>query len=170
METVLFTILAGFAVVAALATITRRSTLMSALWLVGCLVAVAGIFALLAAPLLAALQVLIAAGAVMVLFLFVVMLVDLGKEGGRARAISFGRILGAMASGYLALILALAIWKPPFLTAPASGPAYESPLTLAQILFSRYAAPFELVGAMMLVAVVAAIVLAKKPEGREGDA
>lgn len=170
METILFYTMAGLAVLSALATITRRGTLMSALWLVACLVAVAGIFALLNAPFLAALQLLISAGAVMVLFLFVVMLVDLGREGRRERMISFGRILGAMASGYLALILALAIWKPPFLTAPASGPAYETPLTLAQILFSRYAAPFELAGVMLLVAAVAAIVLAKKPEEREGDA
>lgn len=162
MESILFYILAAAAIFSAAAAITRRSPLMSAIWLIACLLAVAGIFALLAAPFIAALQVLIAAGAVMVLVLFVIMLVDVSRERLRARMISFGRILGAVASAYLALILALAILKPPFLGAPESGASYESPVTIAGLMLGRFAVPFELAGVMLLVAVVAAVVLARK--------
>ena len=160
METILFYVLAASALFSALLTVTRRSPLMSAIWLVVSLLSVAGIFGMLGAPFLAALQVLISAGAVMVLFLFVIMLVDSGRESARPRLISFGRVLGAAASGYLALILILAIWKPPFIEAPMSGASYEAPLTLAFIVVGRYAVIFELAGVMLLVAAVAAIALA----------
>jgi len=83
--------------------------------------------------------------------------------------ISFGRVLGAIAAGYLALILCLAIWKPPFQAAPASGVSYEAPLTLSNLLVSRYAVPFELSGVMLLVATVAAVVLAKKRSSGDRD-
>lgn len=166
METILFYILAGVALFAAAAAITRRSPLMSAVWLVIALLSAAGIFALLAAPLIAALQVLIAAGAVMVLFLFVIMLVDLSEERLRRRLISFGRVLGAIAAGYLALILALAILKPPYEGAPASGASYEAPETIAGMMMGRYAVPFELAGVMLLVAAVAAVVLVKRRSER----
>ncbi|HPQ80553.1 MAG TPA: NADH-quinone oxidoreductase subunit J [bacterium] len=162
MNTILFYLLAASAVFSALATITRRSPPASAIWLVVSLLSVAGIFGMLGAPFLAALQVLIAAGAVMVLFLFVIMLVDQGEESLRPRIVSFGRVLGAVASGYLALILILAIWKPPFVEAPKSGAAYEAPLTLALAVVGRYALVLELVGVMLLVAAVAAISLAKR--------
>ena len=169
METAIFYILAASAIFSAILAITRRSPLMSALMLALALLSVSGIFALLAAPLVAALQILISAGAVMVLFIFVIMLVDLGEESSRRRVVSFARILGAAAAGYLALILALAIWKPPFLEAPAGGPSYEAPLTLAQYLTGRYAMPFELSGVMLLAAAIAAVMLSKS-EGRAPEA
>lgn len=166
MDVIVFYILALFSVIAAVAVITRANPLMSAIWLVACLLAVAGIFALLASPLISVLQVLIAAGAVMVLFLFVVMLVDVGAEGLRARAISFGKVLGAIAAGYLGIVLALAIVRHPYTGAPLSGEAYESPVTLADMMLGRYAVPFELAGVLLLVSAVAAIVLAKKERSR----
>ncbi|MFH0799560.1 MAG: NADH-quinone oxidoreductase subunit J [Pseudomonadota bacterium] len=162
METVLFYILASAAMVAAVAVITRGSPLMSAVWLVICLMCVAGIFALLNSPFLAVLQVLISAGAVMVIFIFVVMLVDLGEEAHRARAINFAKALGAIAAGYLGFILILSIARPPYVSPPASGEAFEAPLTLAGLLLGSYAVPFELAGVLLLVAAVAAVVLAKK--------
>lgn len=162
MDSILFLILAAFAVVSAVIMVTRRSPFISAVWLIGCLLSVAGIFALLSAPLLAVLQVLIAAGAVMILIVFVVMLVDLGKDSFKVRAVSFGRIIGMVAAAYLAFVLVIAIWKPPFIDAPSSGETYEAPATLSAMLLGRYAVPFELAGVLLLVAVVAAVALAKK--------
>lgn len=166
MEAVIFYMLAGVALFTALAAITRRSPIGSAFMLIACLLAVAGLFGMLGAPFVAALQVLIAAGAVMVLFIFVLMLVDLGSESKRKRVMSFARVVGAVASGYLTLILALSIWRPPFMEAPESGASYEATSTLAALMTGRYAVPFELTGAMLLVAAVGAIALAKKDADR----
>jgi len=162
MESILFYILAATAVIAALATITRRRAFISAVWLVVSLVSIAGIFALLAAPFLAVIQILIAAGAVMVLFIFVIMLVSPASDDARPRIINFGKILGMIAAAYLAIVLILATVRPPFTRAPLSGDAYEAPLTLGRMVFGRYIVPFELAGILLLVAAVAAVVLAKK--------
>lgn len=160
METILFYILAAVIVISAIAVITRALALMSAVWLVVCLISVAGIFALLAAPFLAVLQILISAGAVMVLFIFVVMLVDIGEV--RPRLINFGKILGAVAAAYLGFVLVMTIARPPYTEPPLSGDTYESATTMAELLLGRYAVPFELAGVLLLVAVVAAVVVAKK--------
>lgn len=168
-ESILFYILAAATIIAALAAITRVNAVMSAVWLVVCLMAAAGIFALLNAPFLAVFQVLIAAGAVMVLFLFVLMLVDEGPEGARARVINFGKVLGALSAAYLGIVLLIAALKSPSQMKPVSGEAFESPLTLGQILFSKYALPFELAGVLLLVAAVAAVVLAKKERSTKHD-
>lgn len=162
MESILFYILAVIGVIAAVAMITRVNPIMSVIWLVVCFLTVAGMFALLAAPLMAVLQILVMAGAIMVLFLFVVMAVDLGPEALPRREMSFGKILGAAACSYLAIVLILAVFRSPAVSPPASGPSYESAATLARLLTAYNLVPFELAGVLLLVAVIAGVVLAKK--------
>jgi NADH-quinone oxidoreductase subunit J len=165
MAEMLFYILALAAFASGLMVVTRRSPLTSALWLVVCFLSLAGLMGLLAAPLVAALEVLIAAGAVMVLILFVVMLVDVHSEIARERLVRFGKILGAAGAVYLAMVMVIAVGAPPFVKAPDAGAYYSSAGTLGFIVLKRYAAAFEIVGVMMLVACVAAIVIVKRDEG-----
>lgn len=153
---VLFFMLAGIAVVAAAMMITRRQPRASAICLIVCLLDVAGLFALLGAPLMAALQVLVVVGAVMVLPLIAIMLVDAAGDRSRQRIIGFAQFLGMAAAGYLVCILVLAIWRPPFVESPWSGENFEASTTLAAALLGRYAVPFELAGVMLLAAAVAA--------------
>lgn len=166
---VLFYIFATWAVFAAVAAVSRARPLMSALWLMMCLLSLAGLFALLAAPLIAALQVLISAGAVMVLILFVVMLIDPSAENMRPRLIRFGKILGAAATVYLAIVMAIAVAAPPFVKAPATGDYYQSTITTGLFLIKRYAVPFELAGILLLAAAVAAISMGKRDSAEKTD-
>lgn len=162
MAEVLFYILAVAAFGSALTAITRRSPLSSALWLVLCFLALAGLFVLLAAPLIAALTVLIVAGAVMVLIVFIVMLVDVHSELRRERLVRFGRILGAAGAVYLAMVMVVSVAAPPFAEAPHTGEYYSSAQTLGLLVLKRYGLAFEIAGVLMLAASVAAVVIVKK--------
>lgn len=162
MMDVLFYILAVWSATAAALAITRRSPLASALWLIVCFLGMAGLFALLAAPLIAALQVLISAGAIMVLMLFVIMLVDIKSEVMRPRLLRFGKILGGASAAYLAIVITIAVAAPPFVEAPATGAYYRSTATLGLIVLKKYALAFEITGLLLLAACVAAVSLAKR--------
>jgi NADH-quinone oxidoreductase subunit J len=133
--------------------------LASALWLLAAFLSMAGLAGWLVAGIVAALWVLAAAGAIVVLILFVVMLVSPAEEIARLRSLSFAKILAAAAAGYLAVVMAIAVLRPPFLEVPASGESFESPVTLGRLLSGRYAIPFEIAGLLLLVAVVAVVLL-----------
>lgn len=161
-EIILFYTLALVAVAAALFMITRVNPLMSALMLVISFLATAGIFAMLGSAFLAVLQVLLYAGAIMVLFVFVIMLMHIDESELKMRVISFGKILGAAAAVYLAIVLGIAAWRPPFIGGPQIGNTFVSPATLGKELLTRYVLPFEILSVLLLVAMVGAIVMAKK--------
>jgi NADH-quinone oxidoreductase subunit J len=138
-----------------------RNPVTSAMFLVITIMALAGLFVLLHAFFLAAVQVLIYAGAVMVLFLFVIMMLDLKEEQRRA----FGLLrLGTalvVASGFLVLLLRH--W-PALAAVEKAGPAplEGSTPALGKMLLSGYLLPFELVSILLLVAMVGVVVLTKK--------
>jgi NADH-quinone oxidoreductase subunit J len=161
-ELILFYLLAFAAVAAALLVITRANPLMSALMLIVCFLATAGIFALLGSVFLAVIQILLYAGAIMVLFVFVIMLVHTEAEEFKTTVITFGKILGAAAAVYLAFVLGIAAWRPPFTEAPRVGESFTSPITLGRQLLTQYVLPFEILSVLLLIAIVGAIVLAKK--------
>jgi len=162
MYPILFYILATVAVVAALALITRTNPLMSAVSLVVCLLSISGLFALLSAPILAVMWVLIMAGSVTMLFTYAIFMVDPNPNAGRRRIIHFGRILGAISAAYLAIVVAIAIMRPPFVDAPLTGEAFESASTLGRMIFSGYMVPFELAGILLFVAAVAAVIMLRR--------
>lgn len=161
-EAVLFYSFAAVAVIAALLVITRTNPISSALMLVACFVATAGIFGMLGAAFLAVLQILLYAGAIMVLFIFVIMLIQTDTAELKRRQMTFGKILGAVAAVYLAIILGLAAWRPPFISAPAAGEAFVSPASMGKQLLTAYLLPFEILSVLLLIAIVGAVVLAKK--------
>jgi NADH-quinone oxidoreductase subunit J len=164
MELIFFYLFAGLSVLAALLVISFRNTLSSAFSLVVALFGVACLFALLGAHFLAAMQVLVYAGAVMVLFVFVIMLLNLGREELLKVKMSFPAVIGILAGGYLAALLVLRLGylsEPLGPTAPAD---YGTVKGVGRLLFTDYLVPFELTSILLLVAIVGAVVLAKKEE------
>lgn len=132
----------------------------SAMFLVLTMVFLAGLFVLLHAFFLAAIQVLVYAGAVMVLFLFVVMLLDLKTEE-RRRLRVFGIATGLIAVGAILFIFFRTLARAPLGARPA--PELEgSTMALGKLLFTRYLLPFEVVSVLLLVAMIGAIFLSKK--------
>lgn len=161
METFLFYILSLIAVASAVLAITRLNPLATALWLIGCFLAIAGLMGLLGAPLVALFQILLAAGAIMVLFIFVIMLIELEPSRLGGRAIRFGKVLGAFAAAYLIAVEAIAVIKPPFHTAPTGDESFTVS-ALGQLLVSKYALPFELIAVLLVIAMVGAVSLGKR--------
>lgn len=151
-------LLSGFLVVA---NPFNRNPVTSALFLVVTIVSLAGLFVLLQAFFLAAVQIVVYAGAVMVLFLFVVMLLDL-KEEQRRQINLFRLIASLLAAGGLATVLLAALLRSPTaVTVTAIAPEGHA-ANLGKLLFTQYLLPFELLSVLLLVAMVGVILLSKK--------
>jgi NADH-quinone oxidoreductase subunit J len=149
--------------------ITRRSPMASALWLVVTLFALAAMYVLLDAQFLAALQVLVYAGAIMVLFLFVIMLLNLGRPGPTDIKGPVGLGVAALLGGTLLLELrVLGNAAPPdAIRLPEGAMAalqQEQGIVgaVAAPLFGAYLIPFEITSLLLLAAIVGAVVLAKR--------
>jgi NADH-quinone oxidoreductase subunit J len=137
-----------------------RNPVTSAMFLVLTIVSLAGLFVLLHAFFLAAVQVLIYAGAVMVLFLFVIMLLDL-KEEARRKFKAFGVVTGVVSVGALGAQTFHTIWTSHL--GRGLNPQVEGATgVLGALLFTRYLLPFEIVSVLLLVAMVGVILLSKK--------
>ena len=137
-----------------------RNPVTSAMFLVLTIISMAGLFVLLHAFFLAAVQVLVYAGAVMVLFLFVIMLLDL-KEEQRRTIKSLGLFAGLVSVGSVLAIFirSLLAAKPGAnVTATVEG----STAALGKLLFTKYLLPFEIVSVLLLVAMVGVVLLSKK--------
>lgn len=156
------TLLCAFLVVA---NPLSRNPVTSAMFLVLTIVSMAGLFVLLHAFFLAAVQVLVYAGAVMVLFLFVIMLLDL-KEEQRRRFNAFGVITGLVSVGAIAALFLRSILGGPApvdASAAAHAPTLEGATQpLGRMLFTDYLLPFEILSVLLLVAMVGVILLSKK--------
>jgi NADH-quinone oxidoreductase subunit J len=171
-ETVIFYLLAGLAVVASALVIGQRNPMYSVLLLIASFGALAGLYIQLDAPFVAVAQIIIYAGAIMVLFLFVVMLLNAPKEDGAEwdqahplRRPGFARF-GALLAGLLVIQLAWALMRIAELEAPvgsqADGAVVGSVRELGKVLFQRHAFAFEATSILILVAMVGAVVLARK--------
>ena len=138
-----------------------RNPVTSAMFLVLTIVSMAGLFVLLHAFFLAAVQILVYAGAVMVLFLFVIMLLDL-KEEERRKIKAGAGLLGVATAGGIALIM-LAVIRRSEVGVGLAVPSVEgSTLDLGKKLFTDYALPFELISLVLLVAMIGTVLLSKK--------
>ena len=153
----------------ALLCITMRNPVSSALWLVVTLFALAGLFVLLDAQFIAVLQVLVYAGAIMVLFLFVIMLLNIGRATRSDIKGAWGLGVGVLLAGLMMVqLLALRFGAPPpQLTLPAGAMARAAAeqgmvAAVARPLFSTYLVPFEITSILLLAALVGAVVLAKR--------
>jgi NADH-quinone oxidoreductase subunit J len=151
------TLLCGFLVVA---NPFSRNPITSAMFLVLTIVSMAGLFVLLHAFFLAAVQVLVYAGAVMVLFLFVIMLLDL-KEEARRKFKTFGVVAGVISVGALGALTIHSILTSG-LGQSRTPQAEGATKPLGAMLFTQYLLPFEIVSVLLLVAMVGVILLSKK--------
>ena len=167
LEPILFLFFAVVAVTSALGVIFHRNPVHCALLLVAVLLALSGLFILLNAQFIAALQVIVYAGAIMVLFLFVLMLLNFR---GESSVLSPGSAKGF---GFLFAVLVLVelLWtalspnggegggtQPP----AAVSADFGSPAALGRILYTTWLYPFEITSILLLVAVIGAVVLAKR--------
>jgi NADH-quinone oxidoreductase subunit J len=157
----LFWIFAALAVLCGVMVLLSRNPVNSAMFLVLAIASLAGLFVLLHAFFLAAIQILVYAGAVMVLFLFVIMLLDLKAEQ-RRKLNAFGLAGGLISAGAIACIILSALFR----TKPGQGQpdaaVVGDTLQLGRILFTQYLLPFEIVSVLLLVAMVGVILLSKK--------
>jgi NADH-quinone oxidoreductase subunit J len=166
MEQIPFYLLAVLAVIAALGVVVMRNPVYSALALAVVFIALAGLYVLLSAPFLAAAQVMIYAGAILILFVFVIMLLSPEREQVKD-VLKWQRLLatifGVAFVLQLALVLTLAVLPPergPF--TPERLAQIGSTQAVGALLFTDFLLPFEIVSLLLLVAMVGVIVLAKK--------
>ncbi len=160
---------AGIAIVSALLCVTRRSPVASALWLIMTLFATAVMFLLLDAHFIAALQVMVYSGAIMVLFLFVIMLLNLGDQSATDMKGWFGRMVGLALGVFVAVELWVITKVVPVdqIRLPAGEldrmTVDEGAIGLvAQVLYTTYLLPFLLTAILLLAAIAGAVVLAKR--------
>jgi len=152
-----FTLLFGVLVVA---NPFSRNPVTSAMFLVLTIISMAGLFVLLHAFFLAAVQVIVYAGAVMVLFLFVIMLLDLKEE--QRRKVKKVAVAAALLSVGTIVAIFLKSLHATSLNAQASPTTEGDTALLGKLLFSQYVLPFEVVSVLLLVAMVGVILLSKK--------
>jgi NADH-quinone oxidoreductase subunit J len=166
MDLIVFYLFATLAVIAALGVVALRNPVHAALCLAVVFISLAALYVLLSAPFVAAAQVMIYAGAILILFVFVIMLLSPGVDQG-AGALKWQRPLAAVFGLALAVELILVLASA---VLPAARGQY-TPERLAQIgdvqaigalLFTDFLLPFEITSLLLLVAMVGVIVLAKK--------
>lgn len=172
-ETLLFYAFGAVAVAASLLVVGQRNPMYSVMLLIVSFVALAGLYILLDAPFLAVIQIIIYAGAILVLFLFVVMLLNAEKEqAARAAlgAVTGPRRAGAVLGAILAAELLWAFWRMAQAGGGtgaealdrAAGADISSVRAIGQVLFTDYALAFEVTSLLILVAMLGAVVLAKR--------
>ncbi len=168
-DLVLFLSIAVIAVAAAGSMLLSRNTVYSALFLVLNFVAVAVLYLLLNAAFIALVQITVYAGAIMVLFLFVIML--LGAEWVEAKpSLTWqGPVAGLLALALVIELMAVALRAGGFTQVlQVVGESFGSPRAVGELLFSQYLIPFEITSVLLLVAMVGAIVIARSEREASG--
>ena len=165
MELLIFYPLAGFCVALALGVVFNNSPVGSAISLIGMMLGLAGIFVLQQAHFIAILQVIIYAGAIMVLFMFVIMLLNLKKGDDMGWVARDKNLLLSVLTGVLAIGILYKISDILFsakIDTPATLPdSFGTVANIGETLFTDFVLPFEVASILLLAAMVGAVVLAK---------
>jgi NADH-quinone oxidoreductase subunit J len=162
---VAFYYLASASVASAMLAVTRKNPVHSMLWVLALFLHVAGIFLLLSAEFVAAVQVIVYAGAILVFYLFVLMLLDLPGEEARPRFGAHWPLAAAVGLGFAAVMwLALIETPDPFGAEVAADqePPLGSLEDVGKNLFGPFSLPFEIASLVLLAAIVGAVVLARR--------
>lgn len=173
MLTFLFLLFGSMAIGCALALVAQRNPLYSAISLIGVFISLACLYVMLAAPFIAAVQVIVYAGAIMVLVVFVIMLLNVEQEERRSRRLKFlVPVAIALAAVLIAEVAFILVSVQEFRVTPVSGAANVG-LThsIGTALFTQYLLPFEITSILLLMAIVGAMTLARRggmlsPNGR----
>jgi NADH-quinone oxidoreductase subunit J len=164
---ILFLAFGAICVAGAVNLLVQRHPINAALSLIAVMAALAGEYLLLGAEFVAAVQVIVYAGAIMVLFVFVIMLLNAGVEEtskGSRVALLFGvpgMLLGSLLVGWVVL-------RHSGTEAVAAGALPGAPKTIGELLFHEFLLPFEITSILILIAIMGAVVLASKPTATGG--
>lgn len=157
-----FYLFALLAIVSALLFITRKGPVAAALWLVNVMFSLSGLYVMLDAPFVAAIQVIVYAGAIMVVFIFVVMLLNLGRADQIPDIRDTAVRIGAGIVGVV-LMAGLVSVRRESLPSVELAPYQENVIEpVAKALFSEYLLAFEITSIVLLIAIVGSVVLAKR--------
>jgi NADH-quinone oxidoreductase subunit J len=162
--TVLFFVFAGLAIACALSTVYHRNPLYSAVSLVGVFVALSCIYVTLAAPFIAAVQILIYAGAIMVLVVFVIMLLNLDEEKPFRRLnylYALGGFLGIVLLAQTFFIFA-AVNRTPKAQTVSPDETVGKTLSIGAHMYTEYLLPVEIVGILLLMAIIGGVILVRR--------
>ncbi len=164
----LFFIFATMLVASAILMVAHKNPVYNAVFLIVAFFSIAGLYFLLGAQFLSVVQIIVYAGAIMVLFLFVIMLLNLGSEArlpiGKPYQIFFGGIFALILVIQLLLILSIGLGK---FASLSETPRFGSVESLGLALFSKYVYPFEVASVLLLVGIVGAIILGRKKLPKE---
>lgn len=162
MDVILFLLFAAIAVACAINLVVQTHPISSALSLIGVMASLAALYLLLGAEFLAAVQLVVYAGAIMVLFVFVIMLLNAGAERRTTRSLVtfLGVPLLTLLLGLLSYLLQRML--PPTAVVTFGGFTEGTARDVGRILFTRYLLPFEVTSVLILIAIIGAIVLARK--------
>ncbi|TIW16365.1 MAG: NADH-quinone oxidoreductase subunit J [Mesorhizobium sp.] len=165
MDQAFFLLFAAASVITALTVVLARNPVHSALALMACFLQISAIFVLLEAPLLAVIQIFVYVGAIMVLFLFVIMMIDV-REAVLQRFLPGGNLPALVLLVLLGVEIVLVLWSDRFsVTEPVAMRGGDQIRQLSMTLFADYLLPFEAASVILLAALVGAIVLARKEQG-----
>ncbi len=154
------------AIASALLFVTRRAPVAAVLWLVNVMVSLAAMYVMLGADFVGVVQVIIYAGAIMVVFLFVVMLLNMGHAEAIADIVDHRwRLLGGLA-GLVLLAQILTAFRLPIPQLAPEAPLENAIAPVADAFFRRHVIAFEVAGMLLVAAIVGAVVLAKRQEAR----
>ncbi|MGD9562778.1 MAG: NADH-quinone oxidoreductase subunit J [Pyrinomonadaceae bacterium] len=164
-STVLFFVFAGFAIACAISLVYHKNPLYSAISLVGVFIALSCIYVTLAAPFIAAVQVLIYAGAIMVLVIFVILLLNLDEDKPLNRlrylyAVGGGLGLILLVQTFFIFYVVLRAPKHAVNTAETAGKT----ASIGQAMYTEYLLPVEIVGVLLLMAIIGGVILVRRLE------
>ena len=164
MNQIIFLYFAVVILASAVLMITRRNPIHSVMFMLLLFFHIAGVFVLLNAEFLAAVQLIVYAGAILILYLFVVMLLNIGKEVSAARANRFWpwmTAFGVLVAGEIMLLVSRGVFSAET-EQPMRFAAGAGVRELGQALYQKYLVPFEIASVILLVGLIGAVMLAKK--------
>lgn len=164
MTALLFIVFAGLAIGCALSMVVQRNPLYSAISLIGVFISLASLYVMLAAPFIAAVQVIVYAGAIMVLVVFVIMLLNVEEETRKRLRLRFLVPTAVLLAGVLIAEAAFVIYFVQAQPSPQDPGTSEIGLTaeIGKGLFTTYLLPFEITSVLLLMAIVGAMTLARR--------
>ena len=163
MTVTLFYFIAFLTIISALFVVLNRNPVYSAVMLVFCFFSLAALYVLLEAYFVAVLEIIVYAGAIMVLFLFVIMLINVGKEKAATSLVQKAKAFPFMLVVLFSLnIILLILWRNEGLHQSNSISSVGSITAIGQALFTKYLLPFEIASLLLLVALIGTVYLAKR--------
>ncbi len=162
MDVYLFYIFSFITVSTVILMILQKNPISSAFCLIISFFSLAALYALLSAHFVAVLQILVYAGAVMVLFVFVIMLLNLKKNDYIRDKLNLGRIIAILIGLGLFAFFAIEFLLLPLIHLPELAPEFGTAEQIGELMFTKYVIPFELIGVLLLVGIVGAVLLGRK--------